>query len=154
MKYSSTLELNKILTYLSFKDENFSSYYGNGIIASVTGLRYTGRFRWQIQRWSRRGGHFAPGGLSHAGRRGLRDTLSRRRRHFHPRIVHGYLAPEFLRVFRPVDLLNAVTIVVGQLEVGLQSLVPREHEGTLHRRVRQAERVAELVGGNRKQTCS
>lgn len=53
-----------------------------------------------------------------------------------------------------VENLYAESVVVGQFEVGFQSLVPRKHQRSLHRRMRQTERVPEFVRGHRKQTGS
>jgi hypothetical protein len=45
-----------------------------------------------------------------------------------------------------IQLLNTVTIVIWQLEVGLQALIPGKHERSSHRRMRQAQGVTKFVG--------
>lgn len=51
-----------------------------------------------------------------------------------------------------VHLLNPVSVVLWQLVVGAQSLVPRIHERALDRAVRQSQGMAEFMSGHREQT--
>lgn len=51
-----------------------------------------------------------------------------------------------------VHLLNPVPVVLRQLVVGAQSLIPRIHERTLDRAVRQSQGMTEFMSGHREQT--